>query len=101
MLGIARFSATDAILRFFGRFTHGRIEAFFRPLSRCLVGLLTHPVEGFSLDLESRIFNREGPSGRCRQGYVPRRQGRKSHHPLLAALAEAPFILHAWLRSEN
>ena len=26
---------------------------------------------------------------------------RKSHHPLLAVLAEAPFVLHAWLRSGN
>ncbi len=24
---------------------------------------------------------------------------RKSHHPLLAVLAEAPFVLHAWLLS--
>ena len=43
MLGIARFPASDAILRFFGRFTQGRIEAFFRPLSHWLVGLLTPP----------------------------------------------------------
>jgi hypothetical protein len=33
------------------------------------------------------------------KGYNPRRPGRKSHHPLLAVLAEAPFVLHAWLRS--
>ena len=24
-----------------------------------------------------------------------------SHHPILAVLAEAPFILHGWLRSGN
>lgn len=101
MLGIARFPATDAILRFFGRFTQGRIEAFFRPLSRWLVGLLTPPAEGFSLDLDSTIFNREGHQEGAAKGYNPRRPGRKSHHPLLAALAEAPFILHAWLRSGN
>jgi hypothetical protein len=31
----------------------------------------------------------------------PRRPGRLSHHPLLAVLAEANFVLHAWLRSGN
>jgi hypothetical protein len=101
MLGIVRFPATDAILRFFGRFTQGRIEAFFRPLSHWLVGLLTPPAEGFSLDLDSTILNREGHQEGASKGYNPRRPGRKSHHPLLAALAEAPFILHAWLRSGN
>ena len=34
-------------------------------------------------------------------GYNPRRPGRLSHHPLLAVLAEANFVLHAWLRSGN
>jgi len=101
MLGIVRFPGNDAILRFFGRFTQGRIEAFFRPLSRWLVGLLTAPAEGFSLDLESTILNREGHQEGAAKGYNPRRSGHKSHHPLLAALAAAPFILHAWLRSGN
>ena len=36
----------------------------------------------------------------CRNGN-PRCPGRQSHHPLLAVLAEAPFVLHAWLRSGN
>ena len=35
------------------------------------------------------------------RGYNPRRPGRLSHHPLLAVLAEANFVLHAWLRSGN
>ena len=101
MLGIVRFPGNDAILRFFGRFTQPYIEAFFRPLSKWLVSLLTPPAEGFSLDLDSTIFNREGHQEGAAKGYNPRRPGRRSHHPLLAALAEAPFILHAWLRSGN
>ena len=38
---------------------------------------------------------------RARRKAKPRHPGRKSHHPLLAVLAEAPFVLHAWLRSGN
>jgi len=37
----------------------------------------------------------------ARQGCQPRRTGRNSHDPLLAVLAEAPFILHGWWRSGN
>ena len=65
------------------------------------MGLLTPPADGFSLALDSTIFQREGQQEGAAKGYNPRRPGRKSHHPLLAALAEAPFILHAWLRSGN
>jgi hypothetical protein len=101
LLGIARFPANDAILRFFGRFSQGHIEAFFRPLTRWLLALLRPPAGGFTLDMDSTIFNREGSQEGAAKGYNPRRPGRKSHHPLLAVLAEAPFVLHAWLRSGN
>lgn len=56
---------------------------------------------GFSLDLDSTIFQRAGRQQGARKGYNPRRPGRASHHPLLAVLAEAHFVLHAWLRSGN
>lgn len=101
LLGIRRFPADDAILRFFGRFTQGRIEAFFRPLTRWLLALLKPPAGGFTLDMDSTVLNREGSQEGAAKGYNPRRPGRKSHHPLLAVLAEAPFVLHAWLRSGN
>ncbi len=77
------------------------MEAFFRPLFRWLLALLKQPAEGFTLDLDSTIFAREGSQEGVAKGYNPRRPGRKSHHPLLAVLAEAPFVLHAWLRSGN
>lgn len=101
LLGIVRFPANDAILRFFARFSQGCIERCFRPLTRWLLALLKAPGEGFTLDMDSTIFNREGSQEGAAKGYNPRRPGRKSHHPLLAVLAEAPFVLHAWLRSGN
>ena len=35
------------------------------------------------------------------RGPNPRKHGRPSHPPLVAVLAEAHFLLHGWLRSEN
>ena len=99
--GVERFPGDDTIRNFFLRFTQAHIEAFWRPLWRWLLRLLACPKAGFSLDLDSTVFGREGSQEGAAKGYHPRHRGRKSHHPLLAVLAEAPFILHGWLRSGN
>ena len=101
LLGVSRLPGEDSVLRFFARFSMSRVEAFFRPLWRWLFSLMSAPRAGFTLDLDSTVFNREGSQEGSAKGYNPRRPGRKSHHPLLAALAEAPVILHAWLRAGN
>jgi len=59
------------------------------------------PAGGFSLDLDSTVFQRAGQQQGAAKGYNPRRPGRKSHHPILAVLAEVPLVLHGWLRSGN
>ena len=101
MLGIPRFPGTDTIRNFFARFSQGAIESFWRPLWRWILPLFAAPPEGFSLDLDSTIFQRSGQQEGAAKGYNPHRPGRKSHHPLLAVLAEAPCVLHGWLRSGN
>jgi hypothetical protein len=101
ILGIKRFPGDDTVRAFFRKFTQGHIEAFWRPLWSWLLTLLKVPADGFHLDLDSTVFNREGNQEGVRKGYNPRRQGRKSHHPLVAVLAEAHVFLHGWLRSGN
>jgi hypothetical protein len=57
---------------------------------------------GYSLDLDSTVFERYGEQEGVKKGYNPRKPGRGSHPPLLAVLGEAYFIiLHGWLRSGN
>ena len=101
MLGIERFPSADTVRNLFARFTQGTIEAFWRPLWRWLLPLFDAPAEGFSLDLDSTLFQRSGHQQGAAKGYNPRRPGRKTHHPLLAVLGEAQCVLHAWLRSGN
>jgi hypothetical protein len=101
MLGIGRFPGTDTVRNLFARFTQGAIEAFWRPLCRWLLPLFEAPAEGFSLDLDSTVFQRSGHQQGSAKGYNPKRPGRKTHHPLLAVLGEAQCVLHAWLRSGN
>ena len=101
LLGLPRFPSDDTIRNFFLRFGQADIEAFWRPLWRWLLRLLRCPANGFSLDLDSTVFCREGKQEGARKGFNPRRKGRNSHHPLLAVLEEAQFVLHGWLRSGN
>lgn len=101
LLGVERFPGHDTIRGLFLRFTQADIEAFWRPLWRWLLEWVKPLAGGFTLDLDSTIFQRAGQQQGARKGYNPRRPGRKSHHPLLAVLAEARFVLHAWLRSGN
>jgi hypothetical protein len=69
---------------------------------RWLISRLPQLEKGFSLDLDSTIFSRHGAQQQgAARGYNPRRPGRLSHHPLLAVLAEANFVLHSWLRRGN
>ena len=101
LLGLERFPSDDTIRNFFLRFTQSDIERFWRPLWRWLLCLVKCPKAGFALDLDSTVFCREGKQEGAKKGFNPRRKGRNSHHPLLAVLAEAQFILHGWLRSGN
>jgi hypothetical protein len=101
MLGMERFPGDDTIRNFFLRFSQAHVEAFWRPLWRWSLGKVAAPPEGFHLDLDSTVFPRSGQQEGAAKGYNPSRPGRKSHHPLLAVLAEAPLVLHGWLRSGN
>jgi hypothetical protein len=101
LLGLARFPSDDTIRNFFLRFSQAHVEAFWRPLWRWLLRLVRCPAAGLSLDLDSTVFCREGKQEGACKGFNPKRKGRNSHHPLLAVLAEAHFILHGWLRSGN
>jgi hypothetical protein len=56
---------------------------------------------GYSLDLDSTVFERYGHQQGALRGPNPRKQGRPSHHPLVAVLAEAHFLSHGWLHSGN
>src|ERR1700730_1744393 len=102
LVGMKRFPSDDTILNYFRRFNQGEIERFWRPLWCWLISRLPQVRNGFSLDLDSTIFSRHGTQ---QQGAAAaenaRRPARLSHHPLLAVLAEANFVLHSWLRSGN
>src|SRR3954454_22438837 len=101
LLGIDRFPTDDTIRNLFRRFTMGNVQRLFEPLMQWQMERIPVRGEGFTLDLDSTVFERYGHQEGSLKGHNPRKHGRPSHHPLLAVLAEAHLLLHGWLRSGN
>jgi hypothetical protein len=101
VVGMKRFPSDDTLRNLFKRFTQGQVYRFYSKLWAWQLERLEVRAEGRSLDLDSVVFERYGHQEGARKGHNPRKHGRPSHHPLLAVLVEAHFILHGWLRSGN
>ncbi len=101
LLGLERFPTDDTIRNLFRRFGMKEVQGFFEPLSDWQMQRLPIRPDGYTLDLDSTVFERYGQQEGSLKGHNPRKHGRPSHHPLLAVLSEAHFLLHGWLRSGN
>ena len=101
LLGMTRFPTDDTIRNLFRRFGMGQVQRLFEPLAEWQMQRLPLRDEGYTLDLDSTVFERYGTQEGSLKGHNPRQHGRPSHHPLLAVLSEAHFLLHGWLRSGN
>jgi DNA-directed RNA polymerase subunit N (RpoN/RPB10) len=101
LLGLDRFPTDDTIRNLFRRFGMGQVQRLFEPLAEWQMARLPRRSEGYTLDLDSTVFERYGHQEGSLKGHNPRKHGRPSHHPLLAVLSEAHFLLHGWLRSGN
>jgi hypothetical protein len=101
LLGLDRFPTDDTIRNLFRRFGMGQVQRLFEPLAEWQMERLPRRDEGYTLDLDSTVFERYGRQEGSLKGHNPRKHGRPSHYPLLAVLSEAHFLLHGWLRSGN
>ena len=101
LLGLERFPTDDTIRNLFRKFGMGQVQRLFEPLAEWQMQRLPQRHEGYTLDLDSTVFERYGRQEGSLKGHNPRKHGRPSHHPLLAVLCEAHFLLHGWLRSGN
>ncbi len=101
LLGIQRFPIDDTIRNLFREFRMGDVQRLYEPLAEWQMERLPLRPDGYTLDLDSTVLERYGKQEGSLKGHNPRKHGRPSHHPLLAVLSEAHFLLHGWLRSGN
>jgi len=57
--------------------------------------------DNFTLDVDSSVLTRYGDQEGARVGYNAKKPGRKSHHPLMAFIADCRMVANLWLRSGN
>jgi hypothetical protein len=101
ILGLGRMPSAMTLTRYFGGLVRSQVEHLSATLGQFVFGQLKRSALGATLDLDSTVFERYRRQEGSLKGYNPRKHGRPSHHPLLAILAEAKLVLHAWLRSGN
>jgi len=101
LFGLRRFPSTATFTRFFRRFSAKTATETFGPLFASCLARLSERRDGYTLDLDSSVFERYGTQEGALKGYNPKKRGRPSHHPIFAVLAEARCIAHVWLRSGN
>lgn len=88
-----------AYQRYFGKFTQAINQRVFDSLYGWFFSELCF--DNYTLDFDSTVMERYGDQEGAEVGYNPKRPGRKSHHPLLAFVADLRMTANYWLRPGN
>jgi hypothetical protein len=99
IFGWKHMAGHKAFQRYFKKFSHATNQRVFSSLYRWFFNQIR--LENYTLDLDSTIMTRYGNQEGARVGYNPKKPGRKSHHPLLAFVAECRMVANFWLRPGN
>ena len=75
LLGMKRFPTDDTIRNLFKRFRQGMVVRFYEPLWAWQLARLPKRAGGYSLDLDSTVFERYGEQEGVKKGYNPRKPG--------------------------
>ena len=100
LLGMKRFCSPDTLRRLFLRFHYREVRTSER-LMRFSLTRMRPILMGHTVDLDSTVLCRYGEQEGSLKGYNPNKPGRRSHHPLVAFLAEGRRLLWASMRSGN
>lgn len=99
IFGWERICGQDTYKRFFGRFTQGMNQRVFTLMYQWFFQGLQF--DNYTLDVDSSVLTRYGDQEGSRVGYNAKKPGRKSHHPLMAFVADCRMVANLWLRSGN
>jgi len=87
----------SSLSRFFPKYDHDKSDAIFSELFTWWFEQLGD--KNLTLDIDSTVITRFGKQEGAEKGYNPKRHGRKSHHPIIAFVAETKMIANAWMRT--
>jgi hypothetical protein len=89
----------SSLSRFFPKYDQDMSDVIFSELLTWWFTQLGH--KNLTLDVDSTVITRFGNQEGAEKGYNPKHKGRKSHHPIIAFVAETKMVANAWMRSGN
>jgi hypothetical protein len=92
-------ASQSTFCRFFKRFDLKSNDEIFTSLMRQWWDNMH--VKRLTIDVDSTVITRYGNQEGAEIGYNPQKQGRPSHHPLIAFNAELQMVVNAWMRNGN
>jgi hypothetical protein len=87
----------STLSRFFPKYTQDLSDEIFSELFTWWFTEMGQ--KNLTLDIDSTVITRYGNQEGAEKGYNPKRHGRKSHHPIIAFVAETKMIANAWMRT--
>lgn len=97
MFGWKKMAGSRAFIRYFKKFSMQDNSVVFTFLYQWFFNQLAF--DNFTLDFDSSVITRYGDQQGAAAGYNPKKRGRKSHHPLMAFVADVEMVANFWLRS--
>lgn len=97
LFGWAKMPEHKAFKRYFSKFTLPISQAVFGGLYRWFFDNLKF--DNYTLDIDSSVLTRYGDKQGAAKGYNKYKPGRKSHHPIIAFVAEIEMVANFWLRA--
>lgn len=85
--------------RYFNKFDQAKNHEVFTNLYQWFFSNLHF--DNYTLDFDSSVITRYGEQEGVAKGYNPTKPGRKSHHPLIAFVADSRMISNCWNRPGN
>lgn len=87
----------SSLSRFFQKYGQGESDALFSELLNWWFDMLGY--KNLTLDIDSTVITRYGNQEGAEKGYNPKKKGRKSHHPIMAFVAEPKMVVNGWMRT--
>ena len=99
LFGWERMAGHRAFVRFFQKFDMEINSRVFPRFYQWFFDNLSF--DNYTLDFDSSVITRYGDQEGAAVGYNAKKPGRKSHHPLMAFVADVQMVANFWLRSGN
>jgi hypothetical protein len=97
LFGWDRMAGHQAFQRYFKKFNLADNHRIFHSVYQWFFEQLHF--DNYTLDLDSTVLTRFGSQQGAARGHNRSKPGRRSHHPLMAFVAECRMVANFWLRS--